>query len=133
MPFLPCISSFECISFQDFWDRASSSFVSFCFKLNFTSVDIVCHKFLEFRLTLSEKALLSVWDFKSQNLMAKSVKRDKSFFLVDATLYEFVTLISLSLPRVSKLCERHGTYGVASIGVTSILQVPRERLIWWQR
>ena len=46
MPFLHCISSFEGTSYKHLKDTATSSFIS-CFTLDFTSVDIIFHKFLE--------------------------------------------------------------------------------------
>ena len=46
MPFLHCISSFEGTSYKHLKDIANSSFIS-CFTLDFTSADIIFHKFVE--------------------------------------------------------------------------------------
>ena len=55
MPFLHCISSFEGTSYKSLYDTATSSIISCCFTLAFTSADIIFHKFLELHSTLSEK------------------------------------------------------------------------------
>ena len=49
----------EGISYKNLQDTATSSFISFCFTLSFTSTDIIFHNLLELDSTLSEKRFLS--------------------------------------------------------------------------
>ena len=56
--FLHCISSFGGTSYKNISDAATSSFISCCFILAFTSADIIFHKFLGFHSTLFEKRFL---------------------------------------------------------------------------
>ena len=58
-PFLYCISSFEGTSYKNLEDTATSSFISYCFTLAFTSAGISFQKFLELHSTLPEKRFSS--------------------------------------------------------------------------
>ena len=55
--FLDYLSSFEGTSYKNPKDRATSSFISCCFTLAFTSAVIIFHKFLELHSTLSARKI----------------------------------------------------------------------------
>ena len=56
---LYCILSFEGAPYQNVKDTATSSFITCCFTLAFTSADIIFHKILEFHSTLFGKRFSS--------------------------------------------------------------------------
>ena len=59
MPFLHCISSIEITSYKYLEDSVTSSYISYCFTLAFTSADIIFQNFIELHSVLSEESFLA--------------------------------------------------------------------------